>query len=322
VCDAEGNTNFCVNNFKCVSINGGLTAPVCLPTVEKEQPCNDTKEYDPCETSKNFFGGEVGFVCDRAQGATGKCIPMAPYAVINDGCENDDYCVTGLTCNNKECILPSGSNLACNANIGLCKLSQYCAFNFPNFTCKDRVGEGGDCDNNFFNPTPCQYNLYCDSDQKCVKQFSKAEGADCDDLLECTAGLECRDNKCEKPKLYILWGAPGVAWGGECDPETNTQGCQCNYGSHTYRYVLEGSFVYRPECAKLQDDYYKCLIDHDCRSTSDMDETCLRKNCYELAYNLAKTCLVPDPTAYPTRCGSATSLSLFLIFLVFVQFLF
>jgi len=311
VCGASGNNNFCVNNHKCVSINDGISAPVCLPTVEKETFCNDTKEYDPCET---------GFRCQRDSDESGKCETTGRYAAINDGCESDQYCLTGLTCSSKVCTEPANSNLDCNDEPSICKLNQNCTFNGGSATyeCKDFPGDGSDCSSD------CQYDSYCDQDTKrCVKYFSKTKNQDCTDIYQCQTGLECnQDGKCLEPKLYILWGAPGIAWGQECDPEAGDAGCNCNYGSHTYRYELEYVYVVRADCPNIYKEYNKCLLDHDCRSYSRGDESCLRKNCYNQYLSSEKCDNYADDTEVPTRCGSASSLSLLLIFLVFVQFLF
>jgi len=285
----------CADNLNCVVLKTGA-AKVCMPTIEHGQPCNDTKLYDPCEQ---------GFACDRFN--TGKCIPLSRYAELNDGCINDDYCKTGLTCYNGVCKLSGGQ---C-ANNYECLWNQYCDRG-ANGGCKSLAAPGESC-----LTRTCKYGSSCLFDTitnaNCVEDFTLAEGAKCTAVKQCKYGLNCDPDTdtCSKPKYSKLLG-PGALWGPACYPGFQT-GCKCNYAVNTYQFLNEQSATYKDFCGQRQKDFDKCMTDKQCSAKNEGADTCYRKNCWSLD-KLIDECLL-DPSLVPQRCG-ATGILVAMISLV------
>jgi len=304
VCDPTRNLDSCRSGFKCVKLKSSL-AYICLPTSKRHEWCNDTKDYAPCEES---------FDCDPR---SGKCeISSKGRSYLNDGCENNDYCATGLSCVDKVCK-PSQPDGQCNS-AAECSWYQYCDSSTTPRRCKPLPDVGGQCGSyNGIRGALCQYQTSC-VEGICVAHYSIPEGGDCKngDTSLCVPGLRCLENKCVKPTYQMLLGF-GSAWGGDC--VAGTPGCECNYYTNTLMYKKEVSKTYRDFCPQRFKDFKQCLTEKGCSYFNDFADSCMRKYCYGI-YSILDECYV-DVALIPDRCAGS-SLYVFVMLVVLLIFLF
>jgi len=261
--------------------------PNFLPIVEPGQDCNTTDgAFDPCDDD---------FRCSN-----NKCIPNGRYARVNDGCIDDTYCLTGLTCIGNICKNPNTQG-TCLQSAFACGWNEYCDLG----VCKPRRGFGEpNC-----TLTGCKYRSTCLIDRQvsfCVEDFSLPEGSKCTNTIQCKAGLDCKDSVCTPPKLLLLSGA-GALWGLPCDQSLSLDsrtGCKCNYALGNYFFLKETTNVYFGYCNDRRKEYEKCMIEKGCTNENDGYLSCLRVNCYHV-YRTLDTCN-QDTSVVMTRCSAST----------------
>jgi len=288
----------CRSGFNCVQLKNTL-AHICLPTASRHEWCNNTKDYDPCDKY---------FACDPR---SGKCeISTKGRAYRNDGCENNDYCATGLSCVDKACK-PSQPDGQCNSATE-CGWYEYCDATTTPKRCRPLPDVGGQCGSSYgLSFQTCQYLSSC-VDGICVAHYSIPEGGKCKfgNVALCQPGLACEEEKCVKPTYQMLLGF-GSAWGGDCVP--GLPGCKCNYYTNTMMYKKEVSKTHRDFCPQRLKDFKKCLTDHGCSHINDFADSCMRKYCYGI-YTIVDQCYYDDATN-PDRCAG-NSLYVFINLLV------
>jgi len=157
----SGRNGQCGDNLKCSSSQGN--ANLCFPIFEDGQTCTSVGEFDACET---------GFICNRT--GTGNCDRLGSNGQINDGCNDDRWCGTGLSCQGGLCKLNTVTGKCTSSNH--CPIHQYCD---PTNGCVGKAGDGAAC-----STTPCHPNFYCDFvtnplEPKCKAPFTVAENENC-----------------------------------------------------------------------------------------------------------------------------------------------
>jgi len=271
VCDLAYLRHQCTDNLKCVTlVSDG--AGVCVPTIEKNENCDQVKDYDPCESPS--------FACDR--NGTKRC-EATGFANLNDDCVNDRYCRSGMTCQGGKCKQATEGVCLSDNN---CKWYEYCYSSFTGGSCVARASSNQDCNGT----TPCRYGHNC-INAKCVPYFSVDEGGNCSSVYDCKPGFECYREvttnpfKCVKPTYHLLIGpSPTVAWGIDCDPYIaaaySGQICRCDYGLHIYRFVKEQGKTLRESCKVQHNNFVSCMESNGCSNLNFGADTCFRKNCY------------------------------------------